>query len=305
MRFFRYRTDNQPRLAVCVGEKAVDLGYLDSHLPQNLTFILERGPKMLGAISGLVDAHDGPVLDVASLHPLNPFPAPGKIICIGLNYDEHARETKLQTTAFPTVFTRFASTLLDPETPILRSPVSVAYDYEVELAAVIGKAGRYVAMADALDHVAGYTIANDVSVRDYQFATSQFTIGKNFDATCPLGPVFVTADELPAGGYGLALQTRLNGEIVQSDTTQNMIFDVATLVHKLSQVLSLAPGDIILTGTPSGIGHARTPPLYMKSGDTVECIVEGIGILRNTVEEEVHGNDILQPQCDTGEIGTA
>ena len=287
MRFFRYRTDNQPRLAVRTGEKVVDLSYLASHLPEDLTLILEQGPEMLTMISGLVDAYDGPVLDAASLHLLNPFPAPAKIICIGLNYDQHARETKLQTTAFPTVFARFASTLLDPEAPILLSPVSVAYDYEVELAAVIGKTGRYIPMADALEHVAGYTIANDVSVRDYQFATSQFTIGKNFDTTCPLGPTFVTADELPPGGRGLTLQTRLNGEIVQSDTTENMIFDVATLVHKLSQVLSLAPGDIILTGTPSGIGHTRTPPLYMKNGDIVECIVEGIGILRNTLSEEI------------------
>jgi len=286
MRFIRYRTSGQPRLAVHAGEQVVDLGALDASLPQDLTLILEQGPAMLAAISGLLDAYGGPFLDVDTLQLLNPFPRPGKIICVGLNYDEHAKETQLQTTAFPTVFTRFASTLVDPEAPILRSPVSAAYDYEVELVAVIGKVGRYIPPADALTHVAGYTIANDVSVRDYQFATSQFTIGKNFDATCPLGPVFVTSDELPQGARGLALQTRLNGEIVQSDTTDNMIFDVATLVHKLSQVLGLMPGDIILTGTPSGIGHARTPPLYMRDGDTVECVVEGIGTLRNNVVDE-------------------
>lgn len=286
MRFFRYDAGNGPALAIETGGKAVDLASLAADLPADLTAIIEGGAALRERIAGLAATGQGVAVDRAAVRLLNPFPAPGKIICIGLNYDEHAKETNLPTTAFPTVFARFQSTLLDPDAPILRSAGSTAYDYEVELVAVIGKPAHYVELADALDHVAGYTVANDVSVRDYQFATSQFTIGKNFDATCPLGPDFVTADELPAGGRGMALSTRLNGQTVQSDTTANMIFDVATLVHKLSQVMSLAPGDVILTGTPSGIGHARTPPLYMKHGDVVECAVEGIATLRNPVVDE-------------------
>lgn len=286
MRFFRYMAPDGPALAIQTDGRAVAIASLAPDLPTDLTALICGGEALLQRLATLAAEGTGTLVDLAAVQMLNPFPAPGKIICIGLNYDEHAKETNLPTTAFPTVFTRFQSTLLDPEASILRSANSIAYDYEVELVAVIGKAAHNVALADALDHVAGYTVANDVSVRDYQFATSQFTIGKNFDATCPIGPCFVTAGELPPGGCDLALTTRLNGEIVQSDTTSNMIFDVATLVHKLSQVMSLAPGDIILTGTPSGIGHARTPPLYMKHGDVVECEVANIGILRNPVVDE-------------------
>ncbi|OYU34717.1 fumarylacetoacetate hydrolase family protein [Novosphingobium sp. PASSN1] len=286
MRFFRYDAGNGAGLAVEFDGKTVALSSLGPNLPSFIDGIIHGGAALREKIAALVASGAGAAVDRASVKLLNPFPSPGKIICIGLNYDEHAKETNLSTTAFPTVFTRFNSTLLDPDAPILRSASSEAYDYEVELVAVIGKPAHYVDLDDALDYVAGYTVANDVSVRDYQFATSQFTIGKNFDATCPLGPDFVTADELPAGGKGLALSTRLNGETVQSDTTDNMIFNVATLVHKLSQVMSLAVGDIILTGTPSGIGHARKPPLYMKHGDVVECTVEGIATLRNPVVDE-------------------
>jgi len=286
MRFFRFDAGNGPAIAVESGGKAVALGSLAADFPENLNGVIAGGSELLARIGALLNNGGGTPVDRSAVTVLNPFPAPGKIICIGLNYDEHAKETNLPTTAFPTVFTRFTSTLLDPDGAILRSHNSEAYDYEVELVAVIGKTAHYVGLADALDHVAGYTVANDVSVRDYQFATSQFIIGKNFDTTCPIGPDYVTADELPQGGRGLALSTRLNGETMQSDTTDNMIFDVATLVHKLSQVMSLAPGDIILTGTPSGIGHARKPPLYMKNGDIVECTVEGIGTLRNSIVDE-------------------
>jgi 2-keto-4-pentenoate hydratase/2-oxohepta-3-ene-1,7-dioic acid hydratase in catechol pathway len=287
MRFFRYQGSSGPALAVEIDDTALDLHSLSADLPADLGDVIAAGPELLATITGLAASGLGTKVDRNTAKLLNPLPAPGKIICIGLNYDAHAKETNLPTTAFPTVFTRFVSTLLDPEEPIARSHVSEAYDYEVELVAVIGKAAHYVTLENALDHVAGYTVANDVSVRDYQFATSQFTIGKNFDATCPLGPIYVTADELPAGARGLTLSTKLNGELVQSDTTDGMIFDVATLVHKLSQVMSLAPGDIILTGTPSGIGHARKPPLYMKHGDLVECTVDGIGSLRNRVLDEI------------------
>ncbi|WP_340315815.1 fumarylacetoacetate hydrolase family protein [Rhizorhabdus argentea] len=286
MRFFRYQTGNGAALALDLGTRAVSLASLDAGLPSDLTEIIKGGAQMLARIAALAESGGGHSVDRGSATLLNPFPAPAKILCIGLNYQAHADETKLAVTSFPTVFTRFTSTLLDPNAGIPRSHVSEAYDYEVELVAVIGKRAHYVELSDALDHVAGYTVANDVSVRDYQFLTSQFIIGKNFDGTCPVGPDYVTADELPAGGKGLAITTVLNGETVQSQSTSDMIYDVATLVHKLSQVMTLEPGDIILTGTPSGIGHAREPKLYMKDGDVVICTVDKVGSLRNTVHDE-------------------
>jgi 2-keto-4-pentenoate hydratase/2-oxohepta-3-ene-1,7-dioic acid hydratase in catechol pathway len=228
----------------------------------------------------------GVTVDREKVTLLAPFTRPGKIICVGLNYDEHAKETKLDTTAFPTLFPRFNSTILAPDAPILVPKVSTSVDYEVELVAVVGKRAHYVSQAEALDCVAGYTIANDVSIRDYQMMTSQFTPGKNFDASCPLGPDYVTADELPAGGVGLRLMTRLNGEVLQNDTTDNMLFDVETLIVKLSEIMTLEPGDIILTGTPSGVGFTRKPPIFMKDGDLCECEIEGIGILSNPVRNE-------------------
>jgi 2-keto-4-pentenoate hydratase/2-oxohepta-3-ene-1,7-dioic acid hydratase in catechol pathway len=170
--------------------------------------------------------------------------------------------------------------------PIVRPKVSMQLDYEGELVAVIGKAGRHIAKADALSHVAGYSICNDASVRDYQFKSAQWTIGKNFDNTGPFGPVFVTADALPPGAAGLQLQTRLNGVVVQSASTSSLIFDVATLVSLLSEAVCLLPGDIIVTGTPSGVGLARKPPLWMKHGDVCEVEIEGIGTLTNPIRDE-------------------
>ncbi|MES2946262.1 MAG: fumarylacetoacetate hydrolase family protein, partial [Pseudomonadota bacterium] len=159
-------------------------------------------------------------------------------------------------------------------------------DYEGELVAVIGKAGRYITKETALEHVAGYSICNDASIRDYQFKSAQWTIGKNFDDSGPFGPVFVTADELPPGAAGLKLQTRLNGVVVQDASTSSLIFDVATLVSLLSEAVCLQAGDVIVTGTPSGVGLARKPPLFMKDGDICEVEIEGIGILRNPVVDE-------------------
>jgi acylpyruvate hydrolase len=165
--------------------------------------------------------------------------------------------------------------------------VSTQLDYEGEMVAVIGKGGRHISEARALDHVAGYSIFNDASIRDFQTKAPQWTVGKNFDGTGAFGPIFVTADELPPGGKGLRIQTRLNGQIVQNASTDDMIFDVVSLISIISEAITLEPGDILVTGTPSGVGFARKPPLFMKHGDICEVELEGIGILSNVVADDV------------------
>lgn len=228
-----------------------------------------------------------PVIDLAEVELLPPISNPGKIICVGLNYSDHTEESGYKQPDHPTLFPRFASSLIGAGAPIIRPQISEALDFEGELVAVIGRGGRHIEKVHALEHVAGYSIFNDGSIRDFQHRTPQWTLGKNFDGTGAFGPVFVTADELPAGARGLRIETRLNGEIVQSSNTDKLIFDVATLVSTISEAITLEPGDVIVTGTPSGIGHARTPRLYMRAGDVVEVEIEGIGILKNPIADEV------------------
>jgi len=187
---------------------------------------------------------------------------------------------------YPTIFTRFTSTLIGCGSAIIRPLVSTQLDYEGEMAAIIGVGGRHISEQYALDHVIGYSIFNDASVRDFQKKSPQWTIGKNFDGTGAFGPYMVTADELPRGGSGLHIQTRLNGAVVQDATTNDMVFSVARLISILSEAMTLSPGDIIVSGTPAGVGMARNPPLFMKHGDVCEVEIEGIGILRNPVEDE-------------------
>lgn len=226
-------------------------------------------------------------LDEVRLQP--PFKRSSKILCVGLNYRDHTAETSYVQPDYPTLFARFTTSLIGHGAPLIRPRASRALDFEGELVAVIGRGGRHISRADALAHVAGYSIFNDASIRDFQHRTPQWTVGKNFDGTGAFGPVFVTADELPAGARGLQLETRLNGEAVQRSNTDKLIFDVATLVAIISEAMTLQPGDLIVTGTPAGVGHSRDPKLYMKPGDVVEVEIEGIGTLRNFVADEVEG----------------
>ena len=225
-------------------------------------------------------------LPLSGLHVLPPVLKPGKAFAIGLNYIDHAAESKFDLPKFPVVFQRFASSWVAHGEALVRPHVSVQFDYEAELVAVIGKAGRYIPRERALEHVAGYSLFNDGSIRDYQLRTNQWTLGKNFDATGAFGPDFVTADELPSGASGLRIQCRLNGRTLQDANTKDMIFDVASLVAVCSEAMALQPGDIIITGTPSGVGAARTPPIWMKQGDVCEIEIERIGLLRNGVVDE-------------------
>jgi acylpyruvate hydrolase len=255
----------------------------DPHFPGEIDdWVREGGDKWRGKAA----LSSAPTFGVASVEFRPPLTRPNKIICVGLNYREHTQESGYQQPEYPTLFTRFTTSFVGHLAPIVRPRVSAALDFEGELVAVIGRRGRHIAPADALAHVAGYSVFNDGSVRDYQHRTPQWTVGKNFDSTGAFGPVFVTADELPAGARGLSLQTRLNGEVVQSSNTDHLIFDVATLISITSEAMTLLPGDLIVTGTPAGVGHSRSPKLYMKPGDVVEVEIEGIGVLRNSIVDE-------------------
>lgn len=216
-------------------------------------------------------------LDAVTLLP--PVPAPGKVICIGLNFRAHAIEGGNAIPDYPAVFLRANTSLLAPGAPMVRPACSDKLDYEGELAVVIGRTARHVTPATALDHVAGYACFNDGSLRDYQRKSAQWTIGKNFDGTGAFGPDLISADELPDGARHATLITRVNGEVRQKSPLSDMIFDVATLVSLLSEVMTLEPGDVIATGTPSGVGYARKPPAFLKPGDLCEVEIEGLSTL--------------------------
>ena len=249
--------------------------------PGTLDALVAQGPAALQAAGQAIAA--APLMPLDGLTWLPPLQASGKVICIGLNYADHSRESGFEPPGYPAIFSCYAGNLIGHGAAIQRPGASEQLDYEGELVAVIGKAGRHIPVASALDHVLGYSVFNDGSVRDFQFKSAQWTIGKNFDHTGAFGPALVTADELPAGCQGLRLQTRLNGQVVQSASTDDMIFDVATLVSMLSVAHALQPGDIIVTGTPAGVGLARKPPLWMKPGDVCEIEIERVGLLRNPV----------------------
>lgn len=224
-------------------------------------------------------------LPLAGIELQAPIPNPGKIICVGLNYHDHMVETRHAPTQHPTLFARFADSQCAHGEPMLMPSVSVQFDFEAELAVIIGKSGRNIQADAALDHVAGYSCYNDGSVRDWQVHTSQFLPGKNFPATGAFGPFLVTADEIP-DPQDLAISCRLNGNTVQAARTSQMIHSVAQLIAYISRITPLSPGDVIVTGTPGGVGFARVPPLFMKEGDLVEVDIEGVGLLRNRIARE-------------------
>ena len=224
-------------------------------------------------------------LDAAQVRLLAPVPRPPKIICVGLNYRDHAEESKLAIPEVPTIFSKFPTAVIGPGHPIVLPKVSTKPDYEAEMAVVIGKGGRHIAEKDWRSHVFGYTILNDVSARDYQMATTQWTIGKTFDTFAPMGPVVVTADEIE-DPHALDISLDIDGVELQRSNTKHLIFRIPYLIAHLSSVFTLEPGDIISTGTPSGVGFARTPPRWLKDGDTVTVKVEGIGELVNPVVAE-------------------
>ncbi len=223
------------------------------------------------------------VFQAASVEFGPPVPDPDKIICIGINYADHASEAGLARTEVPLFFAKFRNSLTGPTSPILLPRVSSQIDYEGELAVVIGTRCKEVSEQDALQYVAGYTIMNDVSARDLQMQTSQYMAGKALDTFAPMGPGIVLASDI-SDPQSLLLTTRVNGQVVQHASTSTMIFSVAAIISFLSSLMTLEPGDIIATGTPSGVGFKRTPPLFLRAGDVTEVEIEGIGQIRNPVE---------------------
>lgn len=252
--------------------------------PGSLFDLLGRGAKALQHAHQQLST--APLLDNGRIRYLPPLERPGKIVCVGLNYADHTKESPYEQPTYPTFFPRFSTTLIGHGEAIIRPQVSEQLDYEGELAVIIGTRGRHISQEQALRHVPGYSIFNEASVRDYQFKSPQWTIGKNFDGTGAFGPVFVSADELPPGARGLSLTTRLNGKVEQHGNTADMVFDVAHLIAVLSEAVTLEPGDVIVTGTPAGIGWARRPMLFMKPGDVCTVEIEGLGTLVNPIAAE-------------------
>ncbi len=281
MKFMSYTDGAAAGLAVDHEGGFVGLRADHEAFPGPLLSLIVKGPEGLASAADVLRRQGKPV-DPAAVDLLPPLTA-GKIICVGLNYADHAAESNLPIPEAPTIFSRYASSVIASGAPIRLPRVSSALDFEGELCVVIGTAGRYIDKADALKHVAGYSVFNDASLRDYQLRTSQWTIGKNFDGTGAFGPVMVTADALPPGASGLSIQTRLNGEVMQRSNTDQLIFDVATLIARISEAMTLEPGDLIVTGTPAGVGGARKPQLFMKAGDVCEVEIESIGLLGNPV----------------------
>ena len=284
MRLLTFKKEGgQQALGVRFGDEVVDLAPLG--LPSSLDALLAAGPAAL-AFAARAAADLPQRLPLASLQLLPPISRPAKAIAVGLNYRDHAAEGQMAVPTHPVLFHRYPSSWVGHGQALVRPRVSTQFDYEGELVVVIGKAGRYITREHALQHVAGYSVFNDGSIRDHQLRTSQWMPGKNFDQSGGFGPEFVSADELPAGALGLRLQTRLNGELLQDANTRDMIFDVATLVAACSEPFALQPGDIVISGTPAGVGFARKPQMFMRPGDVCEVDIEGVGLLRNSIVAE-------------------
>ena len=280
MRFVTFELEGKARPGVVSGEEVVDLS--------------EQGfGSLLEVIEKISDGSVAPskLLPSTRSHKLNavrllaPIPKPRKFICVGLNYLDHAKESGAEIPNVPTIFNKFATTVIGPGQPIVLPKVSNSPDYEGEFAVIMGKGGRHIKSDNWREHVFGYTVVNDVSARDFQRATTQWLMGKTFDTFGPIGPWIVTADEI-ADPHALDIRTEINGEVLQNSNTRELIFKIPQLLEFLSQVFTLEPGDILSTGTPAGVGFSHTPPRWLKPGDDVVIKIAGIGELRNPVVAE-------------------
>ncbi len=266
------------------GEKAINLSELNVGIGDDLMGIVHN-PTMLESLKAKIA--DSPGIDIASILPALPIAAPGTIICMGLNYTDHIKEGGYDIPEYPALFMRGKNSIMAAGQPMVRPSCSEKLDYEAELMLIVGKGGRHISEEDALDHVFGYTVFNDGSVRDYQRKTHQWTPGKNFDSTGAIGPFVVTSDALPEGASGLKIESRVGKEILQSSNTANMIWGAPQVLATISEYTTLEPGDLIALGTPPGVGHAKKPnPRWLRPGETVEIEIEGIGICANPVVDE-------------------
>ena len=282
MRIINFETGGSPGIAADEGSGWHGLTQRDGGFPGTLPELIAQGADLLRIGKSLGQS---PAIDLNAVRLLPPVPVPPKILAVGLNYDDHLKESGLKKPDYPEIFARFATSLIAHQEPIRRPRESTALDYEAELAVVIGKPGRRIPREQALDHVAGYSLFNDASLRDFQLRTPQWTMGKNFDGTGSFGPWLVTPDAVPPGASGLRIQGRLNGRVMQDSRTDLLIFSVATLIETISVAMSLERGDVIITGTPGGVGAARKPPVFMKPGDIFEVEIEKLGVLTNPVQD--------------------
>ncbi|MEP0941502.1 MAG: fumarylacetoacetate hydrolase family protein [Rhizobiaceae bacterium] len=288
MRLVAFKGADGSRVGVIKDDGVIDLTEVDASAPRTIAAaIRENRMDELAELASKAVA--GNRLNYDDLDFELPIADPGKVLCLGLNYMDHVAEGPFNKPEFPAIFMRSATSLVPHGKPIIRPLKSETMDYEAELALIIGKESRHLTPDNALDAIAGYSCFNDGSVREYQRHTIQWTMGKNFDQTGPFGPIVVTPDELPEAADGLKIECRLNGETVQSSTTDMMIFKVVETLVYITEGLTLEPGDVVMMGTPSGVGHARKPPLWMRDGDTVEIDIEGIGILSNPIKDDVAG----------------
>ncbi len=276
MRFVTYEIDGHPHAGVISGDSVIDL--TAAGFSTLLEFIEHGNP-------GVAQSSDGSRIHLSRVKLRAPIPVPRKLICVGLNYLDHAKETGAELPKLPTIFNKFATSVIGPGDNIVLPRVSSAPDYEAELAFVIGRGGRHIAAENWAHHVFGYTIINDVSARDYQKATSQWLMGKTFDTFAPMGPWIVSADEIP-DPHNLDIQLEINGERLQDSNTRELIFKIPELIAFLSSVFTLQPGDIVSTGTPAGVGFTREPPRFLRAGESVTVRIQGIGELTNPIVAE-------------------
>ncbi len=289
MRFLSFEANGQAGIGWVKDIQATDFVNLTlaaPELPRNLKDLICTPGGLAAADAAARKAPASSVQDMASVTMLPLIPNPGKIVCMGLNYADHAKEGGNARPEYPSFFLRGNSSMVGHNQAIVRPKASTQLDYEAELAVIIGKQARHLTAGNALDCIAGYSCFNDGSIRNYQRKSSQWTIGKNFDGTGPFGPCLVTPDELPPGAAGLRIQSRLNGKVMQDANTDVFLWNVVEALRIITECMTLEPGDVIITGTPAGVGYARTPPVWMAPGDICEIEVEGVGILSNPIVDE-------------------
>jgi 2-keto-4-pentenoate hydratase/2-oxohepta-3-ene-1,7-dioic acid hydratase in catechol pathway len=289
MRFLSFEANGQAGIGWVKDIHATDFVNLTlaaPELPRNLKDLICAKGGLAAADAAARKAPASAVQTISSVTMLPLIPNPGKIVCMGLNYADHAKEGGNARPEFPSFFLRGNSSMVGHNQAIVRPKASTQLDYEAELAVIIGKKARHLTADNALECIAGYSCFNDGSIRNYQRKSSQWTIGKNFDGTGPFGPCLVTPEELPPGAAGLRIQSRLNGKVMQDANTDVFLWNVVEALRIITECMTLEPGDVIITGTPAGVGYARTPPVWMAPGDICEIEVEGVGILSNPIVDE-------------------
>ena len=284
MKLASIKTSKGERAAIFDNGTYIDIQATDPSIPSRVRCILDQGEATLAKIAALKNNPKAVRINPSDVTLLSPITEPNKVICVGLNYKDHAAESGLPVPREPVLFSKFPTALTGHDQPIVLPPVSNKVDYEAELVLVIGTKGRNIKASDAMKHLAGYTIGHDVSARDWQLEKDgkQWMIGKTFDTFAPCGPYLVTRDEI-ADPHKLNIKLRLNSHTMQDSNTSQFIFTIPEIIAYISQVVTLLPGDLIFTGTPPGVGMARKPPVLLKAGDLCEVEIEGLGILRNPV----------------------